>query len=215
MDIPVLKAQPRTTKGTKAARAMRAEGTLPLVMYGHGEPPEMAALSRHDFELALSRGARMLNVEMSGATKPYLIKDVQYDHLDRVPIHLDLARVDLDERVTVWVGIELRGVPKGVAEGGILDQLMPDLEVECKVTDIPNVLSPLVTELGVGDSLLVKDLNLPEGVIPTADGNEIVALVRALAEVEEPAAEEGVEGAVTAEPERIGRVRKEEELEGK
>ena len=153
--------------------------------------------------------------DLGGKSQQYLIKDVQYDYLGQEPIHLDLTRVALDERVQVRVGIELRGVPKGVSEGGVLDQHLADLEVECLVTEIPKTLHPMVIELGLNESLLVKDLDLPPGVVALADGEERVATVHPLMiaepEVEEAPAEVKKE---TEEPEVIGRARKEEESEG-
>lgn len=209
MEIPVFKAERRMETGTRAARKLRLQGMLPVIIYGHEEAPEAVSLVRHDVEVALAHEARTLEVELGGAVKQYLIKDVQYDNLDHIPVHLDLTRVSLDERVTVRVGIELRGTPRGVAEGGVLDQLLPDLEVECRVTDIPETFRPLITELGIGEALMVKDLGLPAGVQAVVDGEEIVAVVRALVEIEEPEpVTEGEEE--SAEPERIGRVRKEE-----
>ncbi|MHC4696336.1 MAG: 50S ribosomal protein L25 [Planctomycetota bacterium] len=210
MESMAVQAEPRTATGTRASKALRATGRLPAIIYGHGEPVEMISLSRHDVEVALAHGARVLEVGHRGTSKQYLIKDVQYDHLDATLIHVDLTRVDLDERVKVRVGIELRGVPKGVSEGGVLDQLIPDIEVECMVTEIPDTLHPVVTHLHVGESLLVQELELPPGVVALADQEAQVAMVRALAiaEVAE-VPEEGEEE--TEEPERIGRVRKEEE----
>lgn len=211
METMTLKAEPRTELGTRASGQIRKAGRMPVVIYGHGEPPETVSLVQHDVEVALAQGSRTLGVDVGGTVKQYLIKEVQYDHLGQTAIHLDLARVDLDERVTVRVSIELRGVPKGASEGGMLEQLMPDIEVECLVTEIPETLRPVVTELNVGDSLLVKDLELPARVNAVTGSEERVATVRALAiaaEVEEEpeAAAEDSEG-----PERIGRVRKEEE----
>ena len=213
MENMTLKAESRTALGTRAARALRDEGRLPAVIYGHGEPPEAVSLARHDVEVALGHGARTLQVELGGEVRQYLIKDVQYDHLDHELIHMDLARVDVNERVIVRVGIELRGVPKGVSEGGALDQHMADIEVECLVTEIPDTLHPVVTDLGLEDSLLVKDLELPPGVESLADPDERVATVRALMAAAEPEPTEEAEEA-TEEPERIGRVRKEEEGKG-
>lgn len=213
MENMTLKAESRTSLGTRAARALRDEGRLPAIIYGHGEPPEAVSLARHDVEVALGHGARTLQVKLGGEAKQYLIKDVQYDHLDHEPIHLDLTRVDINERVTVRVGIELRGVPNGVSEGGVLDQHMADIEVECLVAEIPDTLHPVVTDLGLEDSLLVKDLELPPGVESLADPDERVATVRALMAAAEPEPTEEVEEA-TEEPERIGRVRKEEEGKG-
>lgn len=211
MEMTTLKAEPRKAAGTRVAQALRAQGLLPIVIYGHGEAPETASLSGHDFEVALAHGARTLHVELGGQTKQYLIKAVQYDYLGDTPIHIDLTRVALDERVKVRVGIELRGVPKGVSEGGVLDQSMADMEVECLVTEIPDTLRPLISELGLGESLLVKDLALPPGVVAISDGEDRVATVRALAEeVEAEPTEEEPGEKKEGEPERIGRVKKEE-----
>lgn len=183
---------------------------MPAIIYGHGEAPESASFSTHDVQVALAHGARTLRVELGGATTQYLIKEVQYDYLGDVPIHMDLARVSLDERVKVRVGIELRGVAKGVSDGGMLDQHMVELEVECLVAEIPDTLRPVVADLELGASLLVKELELPPGVVALADPKERVATVRVLAEQPEAAEAEGEEGAGDAEPERIGRVRKDE-----
>lgn len=209
MDIPTLKAEKRKGVGTHSARQLRESGQLPVIIYGHGEAPENVTLDRHDTIVALKHGVRTLQLDMAGAKRPVLIKDVQYDAFGTLPIHLDLMRVDLNERVRVKVAIELKGTPKGVTEGGILDQVMNDIEVDCLVMQIPDTLHPVVTDLGLLESLYVKDLVLPEGVTPLAAPDERVATVRKLGEVvEAPAAVEGE--ADVQEPERIGRVRKDE-----
>jgi len=214
MEAIKLKATRRSKMGTRIARELRAQGKLPAIIYGHGEAPEAVCLDRHDVEVSLSHGARTLDLELTGAAaRQFLIKEVQYDHLDQTPIHLDLVRFDAQERVTVVVGIELRGTPKGASDGGILDQYMADIEVECRVSDIPETLNPFVTDLGLGDSLYVRDLALPPGVTAVPDGDERVATVQAPAAAE--ASEEGAAGEEqTAQPEVIGRARKDEE-EGK
>lgn len=206
-------AKPRTSLGKRATRKLRETGMLPVVIYGHGEPPESIMLVKHDVELSLAHGARTLTVKMGKATRQYLIKEVQYDHFDQIPIHMDLARVDMDERVTVHVSIELRGVPKGISGGGVLDQQITEIEVECLMSAIPETLHPLVTELELGDSLLVKDLEIPPGVTVLTKPDDRVATITTIAE--EIEAEEPVEGEAdkTEEPERIGRVRKDEESE--
>ena len=211
MDTLTLNAERRTKIGTHAARALRKAGQVPAIIYGHGETPESVSMALHDVEVALAHGARMLEVSIDGSKKRFLIKAVQYDHLATTPIHLDLTRFDADERVKVRVGIELRGVAKGISDGGILDQHMADLEVECLVTDIPETLHPFVTELGLGDSLYVKELTLPDGVVALADADERVATVRVLATTDETEEADEEEDKDSAEPERIGRVRKDDE----
>ncbi len=209
-----LKAEARDQIGTRAARAIRAAGRLPAIIYGHGEGVQTVTLEHHEVEVALEHGAHTLHIELAGKSQQCLIKDVQYDHMNATPVHMDLTRVDLDERVKVTVGIELRGTPKGATHGGLLDLHMSAIELECRVTDIPEVVRPIVTELEVGDSLLVKDLDLPEGVNPTGDPNERIVTIHApvTAVSDDEATEESEDGGV--EPERIGRVRKDEE-EGK
>jgi len=215
METIELKGERRTELGTRPSRKLRELGRLPAVIYGHGEKPETITLDLHDVEVGLAHGIRTLQVNIGGKKGQYLIKEVQYDHLDHTPIHVDLARVNLNERVTVTVGIELRGTPKGAHEGGILDQHLALVEVECLVSRIPETFHPIVTELGVGESLLVRDLEVPEGVTVLTDAEERICTVRAKAVVVEEE-EEAVEGEeeTTAEPERIGRVRKDEEEGG-
>lgn len=210
MEVATIKAQPRKTLGTRHSRRLRSQGELPGVIYGHGEPPVSCSVSSHDLQVHLRHGVRVLTLDLEGKSKQYLIKAVQYDHLNKDPIHFDLARVDLDERVHVKVGIELHGTPKGLSEGGILDQLLDELEIECLALEIPGKFHLPVSQLGVGDSASVKDLELPEGVSTLVDPETKIALVRTLAaeaEVEEEATEE----AGSAEPERIGRVAETEE----
>src|SRR5262249_28485676 len=116
--------------------------------------------------------------------------------------------VDLNERVKVTVPLELKGTPKGESEGGVLTQVLADLEIECVVTDIPDAIRHNVAEMGLDSVLHVKDIALPNGAKGLQDGELIVATVRVPLEVvETPAAP--VEGA--AEPEVITKGKGEEE----
>ena len=215
MEQTVLKATPREERGKKRARRQRAAGVMPAIIYGHGEAPEAVALDAHDVLLELQHGARVLTVEVAGKSAQCLLKAVQYDHLGTQPIHLDLMRVDLTEKVRVKVGLELRGTPKGIAEGGVLENPVNQIEVECLVTDIPETLHPNVKHLGVGDVLLAKDLVLPPGVTLITDPEERIAAVRVLAE--EVVAPTAVEGVEPTQPEVItrGKVEEAEEAEAK
>ena len=210
METATLKASRRDKIGTKHTRRLREKGLLPAIIYGHGEDPESVSLPAHDVAVELHHGARVLKLALNRKTGQFLIKDVQYDYLGTTPIHLDLMRVDLDETVTVRVGIELKGTPKGVSEGGVLDQPLADIEVECLVTNIPETLTPMVTHLGVGESLLVRDLDLGVGVKALADPEERVASVTVLAEEVE---EEKAPSEEEAQPEVISKGKKEEEQE--
>jgi large subunit ribosomal protein L25 len=211
LTIGTISAAPRTAFGKRVTRKLREAGSIPVIIYGHGEPPVAVSLLEHEVEVALDHGARTLTLRLNGSEQQLLIKDVQYDHLGEAPIHLDLVRFDVHERVTVTVGVELRGVPKGVGAGGVLEQYHAEIEVECLVTDIPGTLHPFVTELELGQTLYARDIAIPQGVVLVTDENERIASVRELAaEVEAPGAEEGAAGEA-AQPEVITRGKKEEE----
>lgn len=213
MQAATLKAQRRTEVGTRFARRLRNRGRVPCIIYGHGLTPETISLDGHDFSVALTHGHHVLELDLEGAATHCLIKDIQYDHMGIAPIHADLLRVDMNERVRVTVGVELRGVPKGVTHGGLLEQPLTEVEVECLALNIPDMLHPVVTQLEVGDSIYARDLPLPEGVTLVTAPDERIATVRAMSAAPEVEAAPPVEGeaAAAAEPERIGRVRAEEE----
>lgn len=212
MERATIDAIKRTTSGTKIARRLRKSGQLPAIIYGHGEPPQSISLPTRDVCNELHHGSHLLRLRIDGTEEQFFIKEVQYDYLGTNPMHLDLTRVNLDEKVKVTVAIELKGVPVGVKEGGVLDQLLGDLEVECVVTQIPEILRPNVTQLGLSESLHVKEIEYPEGVVPVTPGDEVVCTVRALVEPGEDEEEAEGEGG-TAEPELI-RKPKEEEASG-
>lgn len=212
MDTTVLPATRRTHLGTKYTRRLRQHGKLPAIIYGHGETPEPITLEAHDVKVALLHHSRLVEVDVEGDRQRHLIKAVQYDHLGTNPIHVDLVRVAMDERVHVKVGVTVKGTPAGAAEGGTLEHLLTEIEIECLVTSIPEELTVNVNDLAIGGSVTVADLRLPEGVKVLADPDEKIAICRepTVAPAEEEAEVEGEETA-EVEPEVIGRAKEEEE----
>ncbi len=212
MESNVIRATKRQATGTKAARRLRAEGQLPGIVYGQRVDPQPITLPAHEVEVAIEHGSRLLKLSLEGAEQQYLIREVQFDYLGTTPVHVDLTPVDVHEVVEVNVPIELRGTPVGISEGGVLDQVLNDLTIRCRVTDIPESIRPSVIGLKLGETLSVANIQLPEGVEAVTDGTEAVAVIRALAAEEEVVAEpEEAEGG--AEPEVIGREKKEESEE--
>lgn len=208
MEIPTLKGEKRKAAGSRAAARLRRAGKVPAIVYGHKTDPLAVTVDRHDTSLLLRRGAHLVNLELEGGVQPCLFKEAQYDHLGTELVHLDLARVDLTERVKVHVQLELRGAPKGVAEGGVLTAVLKELEVECLVTDIPENIRVDVSGLVMDQVMYVKDLAVPSELKVLSDSEAVVAMVRkpqeeAPAPVAEVAAE-AAEGAA-AEPEVIAR----------
>ena len=209
MQEVTLPATRRTHLGTKHTRRIRHRGQIPAIIYGHGEAPEPIALEAHEIENVLHHHLRVVNVDLDGRSSQYLIKAVQYDHLGSTPIHVDLMRVGRDERVRVAVEVELRGTPRGAADGGVLVQFLNEIDVECVMTAIPEDFRPSVTNLGLGESLLVQDLQVPPGVTIMADPQEKVATCRVPTEREEVEEEEAEEAEGAEEPEVIARGKEE------
>jgi large subunit ribosomal protein L25 len=205
------KARQDKDRGKKANRRVRKAGWMPGIIYGHKQDPVAVLLPTRELELALRKGAHVLTIKLDGSEEQVLVKEVQFDHLSTGMMHVDMARVDLNERVKVMVQIVLRGTPKGAIEGGVLEQVLSQMEVECVVTQIPESLRLNVAELGVGQALHVKDVPLPEGTTTTSDLDTVVAVCRILGEepVAEVAAVEGEPGAT--EPEVITRGKVEDE----
>lgn len=211
MQIASATGERRTPGGRHANERIRRRGLVPAVIYGHGEAPETVSISRHDLEWALAHSRHVLALRIDGREMRYLIKEVQYDHLQKTPIHVDLMRVDAGERVRVKVALELRGVPQGVRAGGVLLQTVGDLDVECGLLEIPDAIRADVAHLGLHEALHVRELELPPGVKALHDPETVVAVVRAKREEVPVAAPAEAEAA--AEPEVIGRVAREESEE--
>ncbi|HOB73624.1 MAG TPA: 50S ribosomal protein L25 [Phycisphaerae bacterium] len=214
MDMTTLQAERREAGGSRAAARLRRTGKIPGIVYGHGEGPVTVAVSTRELAGAIKHGQHLVQLNLDGQTRHVLIKDVQYDHLASTPVHVDFMRVDMHQRVTVTVPLEFKGVPVGTNEGGIFESPMADIEIECAVTDIPEMIRVNVADLKLGDAIHVRDLQLPPNVTAQAAPDAIVCAVRAK-EAEE-AVEAAEEGAEAAEPEIISRREKtEEEGEGK
>ena len=181
---------------------------MPGVVYGHKEAVVPVTLPKKELAHHLEHGAHLFSLALDGKAESVLVKEVQYDHLGLELIHVDFARVSLDERVEVTVPLELKGTPKGEDEGGVLQQIVAEIEIECLVTDIPDMIVHNVSEMAIDDVVHIKDLKLPAGAKALQDEDLIVAMVKVIEEETAPAAEGDA-----AEPEVIGK-KPEEGAEG-
>lgn len=202
-----LTAKVRGELGSRRNKRLRDSGFVPGVIYGHKEAVVPVTVPKKELVGHLNHGAHLFSLALDGKNENVLVKDVQYDHLGIEVLHVDFTRVDLNERVEVTVPLILKGEPKGEAEGGVLTQVISDIQIECLVTQIPEDIRHNVSEMGLNDVVHISDLKLPDGVRAIQDPDQIVASVKEIAE-EAPA--EVAEGA--AEPEVIGKA--EEGAEG-
>jgi large subunit ribosomal protein L25 len=206
----MLKAETRDSVGSKHAKQLRRKGMLPAIIYGHQQEPLPVALNLHDFTESLHHGHRIFDVKLGKKKETLLVKDIQYDHLGKYVIHADLVRVDLTEMVKVTVPIEQRGTSKGSHESGMIDELLDHLEIECRVSDIPDVLPISVKEVGVGDSVHARDVELPEGAKLVTDPNALVLHCHLITKVKTT---EELEEEMPAAPEVISEKPEEEQAE--
>ena len=205
----ILEAKTRTTRGTREARRLRQQGFIPAVVYGHKEATLSIAVSAEDLQRVIRHGARVVDLKADGRQEKALIRDLQWDHLGKDLMHVDFARVAADERVVVPVPLEIRGTAPGIAAGGVLDQPLHTLSVECLAVQMPSSIRVNVGELPLGGVIHVRELVLPEGVKAMDDPDAVVVQVIAKqAEPEPAAAPAPTEG---AEPELIGRQKAAEE----
>ena len=201
--IPQIKGQPRSKLGTRDTQNMRTTGRLPAVIYGHRQDPVHLSVDQKEVADLVHHQAHVIEVVMDAVTEPCLIKEVQWDHLGSQILHIDLARVDLTEQVTVSVDLELTGEPVGLKEAGsFLQHPVNEIEVSCLASQIPDRLKADIGHLKVGDTFTVADLTMPSGVTATADGETIIASIQILAEKSDDSADEQ---ATAAEPEIIGK----------
>jgi large subunit ribosomal protein L25 len=212
----LMEVLPRQGRGSHKAEKLRRRGLVPAVLYGHKEATVSVSVSGEELHKALRHGARVLDLKSDGKTEKVLIRELQWDHLGHEILHVDFARISADERIHVTVPIELRGTAPGTATtagGGVLDQPLHTVPIECLAVNIPESIRVNIGELQLSQAIHVKELHLPEGVKVLADPDAIVVQVKAPAAEPEPGAAPAAE---LAEPERIGRQKPaEEEEEGK
>jgi large subunit ribosomal protein L25 len=204
----VLKAEIRQGLGSKDAIKLRKQGQIPAVVYGHKKEPVSIVLHAKSFREGLQHGHRLIEVEIDKKNETLLIKEVQYDYLGTDIIHVDLMRVDVTEMVRVTVPIELKGTAKGAAEGGMVESHTGNLEVECRVTQIPERIVVSVKEMVLGDAIHAKDIQLPEGVKLISSPELLVATCHIVAEVKTT---EELEAEMPAAPEVITAAKEEPE----
>lgn len=209
MELQSLKVQARQSDGKGAARRLRREGQVPLVLYGGEKAPVSLTVEERVFErIVHGRGGEhaVVQLEVDGKSElngPAILKAVQHHPLRGHILHADFMRIRLDVRIQTVVPVHLVGQPIGVQEGGVLDQILREVEVECLALDVPEAITIEVREMKMGDAIHVSDLVVPENVTLITEPDRTVASVAAPRAVKEATAEEA-EAAEGAEGEEKG-----------
>jgi len=207
-----IKAEKRENFGKNACRRLRKQGKIPAVLYGPQIPAVPLSLEKRDI-LRILRSETgentIFKVSFDAATRDVMIKDVQQDPVTEEILHADLIQITMDKTIQVSVPIVLGGEAIGVkAEGGFVDFVTREVEVECLPGNIPDNIEVDISSLHINQSLKIEDIVPPEGVKIVTDINTVVALVSAPS-VEEVEVEEKEEEEIIGEEEEPEVIKKE------
>ena len=204
-----LAVESREAQGRHGSRRLRQSGKIPGILYGHGLDCVPLAVAADVLTAAIRHGSRL--VSLTGAVnESAFIRDLQWDTWGKQVLHVDFTRISEHEIVEVRVSIELRGESPGVREGGVVVQHVHEVEIACPASVIPEKLAVNINHLMLEQSILLANIELPQGAKILADDLE-VAVVECIIPKEMP--EEGAAEAVPGEPEVIGAKEEEEEAE--
>ena len=201
-----LHVEVRESRGKHSNRRLRNTGRIPGVLYGHGLENVSLAVPADALSALVMHGGRLVSLT-GGVHESAFIREVQWDTWGTHVLHVDFTRISEHEKVEVQVPVELRGEAPGVKEGGVVEQLVHEVDLECPAGSIPEKLSISINDLRLHDSITVADLDLPDGASVLGDATAVI--VHCVEPVEVP--EEEVVEAAAGEPEVISA--KEEEGE--
>ncbi len=198
-------AVPRTVTG-KANRRLAEAGQIPAVLYGAGRETISIALDRHTFELMMSHqsaGATLVSIDIEGEGKPVnaMIREVQHSPVKGTILHVDFQVIRMDQTLHAAVSLHFTGDAEGVKAGGVFMQSVREVMVEALPSDLPETLDVDISELEIGHTMTIADIEVPENVTILDDPETVVCSVTMpTAEVEEEeAAEEAAEPALVGE----------------
>jgi large subunit ribosomal protein L25 len=204
MEKVSLAAQWREGKGKEDARRLRNQGLIPAVVYGQRAETIPVTLNPQELAKVLHGGAgerTLINLTIEGLkdgpiTKTVILKEKQIDPMKRTWLHVDLYSIAMDEAINVYIPVRLVGKAAGLAQGGIVEQILREIEVKCLPTDIPGGIDVDISALEIGHSIHVAEITVEKAKILADPGQTIVTVVppkeEAVAAVAEVAAEEAV-----------------------
>jgi large subunit ribosomal protein L25 len=217
METIVVKSEKRQGLGSNASRRLRAQGFVPAVMYGESMDTLSLVLAKKDIVriLRLETGENTIfKVAVDTGDFDAMIKELQIDPATDELLHVDLIRISMDKPIRVTVPVIHRGDPVGVkTEGGFVDFVTREVEVECLPRDIPESLGIDIAELHVNQSFKAGAMAVPAGIKLLTDPNTVLVLVSMPHKEEEPFPGEKPEGEVAAEEPKEPEVIKKERAE--
>src|SRR5712692_8655972 len=187
-----LKAEQRSATGRSAVRKLKARGVVPAIIYGAKDKPQPLQVSARDINAMLSHASGeniLVELEIAGekSNRTALVQEIQHSPVGGDVLHVDFHAVSMNEAIQAEVPLEPTGIPDGVKNfGGLLEQSLRALAVECLPRDLPDRITVDVSELNIGDSIHVRDIQLPKGVTAKVQPELTAFSVLAPAVEEEP-----------------------------
>ncbi|MDH7552424.1 MAG: 50S ribosomal protein L25/general stress protein Ctc [Spirochaetota bacterium] len=199
MEAHVLPVETRTQIGKNANHKLRAQGYIPAVLYSHGESQTIMVQKKNFFKIFKGHISENVLIDLDikdskGSPVKAFVKDYQRHPITDEILHVDFFRVTMTEAISTKVPVEISGISIGVKQGGILEIIEREIEVECLPADLPEKITIDVTNLSMGQSIHVKDIAAPKGVTILSTPDTVIVAVlaphKAAEEVAQPVAEE-------------------------
>lgn len=203
-----LSVEIRQDRGKRNSRRLRRSGSVPGVLYGHRKENVCLAVPAEPLDALVQHGSRLVKL-IGAVSESAFIREVQWDVWGTHVVHVDFTRISEHEKVQVQVTVELRGEAPGTREGGVLNHLIHQVQIECPASAIPEKLHVNINHLKLHEAITVADLLLPEGGSVLGDSSAVVVQCTEPVEAREEEAAEAEAG----EPAVIGED-KEKETEG-
>ncbi|MFD0717127.1 50S ribosomal protein L25/general stress protein Ctc [Paenibacillus sp. GCM10027626] len=177
----LLKADARKAGSRGALNQLRQKGQIPGVVYGKkiGQPLPVSVSEKELLNIIRTHPNAVLELQLAGGKQPAMLAEIQRDPLSGSVLHIDFHQIDMNEEVKAAVRIEWTGEAQGVKEGGILQAMLHEIEVQCLPDRLPEAIEIDISQLQVGENLLVSSLELPAGVKAKMDPDQVVVTILA------------------------------------
>ena len=203
MDISTIEVERRTAKGRHRLTGLRAEGSVPAVLYGGGGDAIDLAVKEREVLRHVREHHKVFNLRMEGKEQAIFLQEVQWDCLTDRPLHVDFVRIDLNKPLHVSVELIYLGHPVGISKGSRLVKDLTDIKVTCLPANIPETIELRIGHLDLGDQILAGDVELPEGVTIDMPEDASICHLPGEAELAREAAAEAAEAAAEAAEEGV------------
>ncbi|MBN2013432.1 50S ribosomal protein L25/general stress protein Ctc [candidate division KSB1 bacterium] len=203
MSEVMLNATARETTGKKSAKSIRREGKVPAIYYGHNEKNILLTVDKRELVGIISSETGLFDLKIDKQkAKKVILREIQFDPITNSPVHVDIMGVKMKEKIHLSVPVHIIGEAIGVKrDGGVLNQVLHEIEVSCLPLDLPEHIDVDVSDLTIGDSIHISDITMENVELLNEADNVIVSVIASRATKEAAETEEVAEAEEVAESE--------------